>query len=410
MSNPSSLGSITYEVESSWGEDVDTTSTFRLPHLGRVDVSKIMQDKHAPERVQQTLQGGDGWILGTHGGEFDIETYLTGHGASTTGAGSVSSYETYLGKVIGNVSSYVAGTTLTGGTANIPTTTASGTHLAGGLTFIGALGDGDGDGQAYAIATHTAQNLTLLTDLRGAPVNGAAMSGGTMLYPPESPTSTAITGCRFLLQTANLQVLCHGCFPKSYVVTQLNPGDRPRIRVTWGISWFEYKASTFPSTVSTDTSNPGPNAAGSLWVNTVGTTTNASGASCRTYRNFEFTCAIQVYPQEGPGGVNQYQKIVGARRGPSSYKVAWTEDADAATTSPVLPGYGTSTNKKHALLTLSTGDGSRVAMYWPNLCVSTVPNQIDNNGLNGIRIDYEAYSGSTTTNDLTMSAWRMLFA
>lgn len=407
MSHPGALGAITYSVESSWAEDVDTTDTLRIPVLGQVDASGLIHKKIAPERVQQYLQGGDSWILGTMEGTFKIRSYLTGHGSSTAGATSITAYETYLGKVIGNAAVVAsAGTTLTGGTANIPTTTASGTFSAGGLCFVGALGDGDGGGQAYAISSHSATNLTLLTDLAGAPVSGAALYSGTMIYPYETPTSTSVTGHRFLLQTANLQYLCHGCYPMSYSITGQGPGEIPIIEVTWGVSWWEYKASTFPNTTSTDASNPAANAAGSLFVNTVGTSTNAT----RTFRSFSLECTIGMEVLRGPGGVNQYQDIVGARRTPNQYKVTWTEDADAATTTPVLPGYGTSTNRKHVLWTGSTSDGSRVAMYFPNVCISNVATQRVDQNLNRLTIEGMAHTSSVTTNDLTLSAFRMLFA
>ena len=45
----------------------------------------------------------------------------------------------------------------------------------------------------------------------------------------------------------------------------------------------------------------------------------------------------------GPGGVNSYQSTVGAKRVPSKIKVGWTEDADAATATPVLDGYWSAT-------------------------------------------------------------------
>lgn len=404
MSNPSSLGSITYEVEISCGEDIDTTATLRIPNTLAVDTSGLLHHKYPSERVQQYMNAGDKWIKGTMEGEFKTRTWLTGHGSSTAGAVTVTAYETWLGLVFGNVGAAYAGTTLTGGTANIPTTTASGTHPAGGLTFIGALGDTDGEAQAYAIATHSAQNLTLLTNLRGSPQNGATMSGGLMFYPYEVPTSSAVTTLRFLLQTANYQYLCHGCAPVSYVISGLGPTERPSIEVTWKVAWFEYKASTFPSTVTGNTDNPAGNAAGSLWVNDVGTATNAN----RTYHSISLECTIGMEILRGPGGYNQYQDIIGYRRTPNQFKLSWVEAAEAATTSPTLPGWETA---KHVLLTLSIADGSRVALYFPNVCpADPTPVQFADQNLNRIRFTGMCHTGSTTTNDLTLSAWRMLFA
>jgi hypothetical protein len=112
----------------------------------------------------------------------------------------------------------------------------------------------------------------------------------------------------------------------------------------------------------------------------------------------------------GPGGVNQYQDIVGCRRTPDKIQVTWTEDADAATTSPVLPGYGTGTNKKHLMYTSSTAAGSRIAIYLPQVCITNVAIQKVDQNLNRLTTTGMAYTGPTTTNDLTLSAFRMAFA
>ncbi|HZO16506.1 MAG TPA: hypothetical protein VFB62_24695, partial [Polyangiaceae bacterium] len=112
----------------------------------------------------------------------------------------------------------------------------------------------------------------------------------------------------------------------------------------------------------------------------------------------------------GPGGFNAYQDIVGAKRGHGSCKVSWSEYAEATTTTPALPGFGTATNRKHAMLTLSTADGSRVAWYFPSLRVMNVPAQISLNGVNGYRIECMAGCGPTTTSALTLSPWRLHLA
>jgi hypothetical protein len=408
MSNTGLLGSATYEVETLVGETTTTTATYRAPHIGQIDVSGLVHNRMEPGHVEQYLNAGRSWILGTMEGQFKLKFDLTGHGSSTAGAVSITPRETLMGRIIGNASAAVAGTTLTGGTANIPTTTASGTHLAGGLTFIGALGDGDGDGQAYAISTHTAQNLTLLTDLRGAPVNGAALSGGVMLYPYEISTSSAVTTTRWLLQTANLQYLCHGCAPIAYSITGTGPAGRPQIEVTFQVAWWEYRSSTFPNTTSSDTFQPSANAAGSLFVQDKGTTSNVAGAGCRTFHDFQVDVTVGMEILRGPGGYNQYQDIVGYRRTPTKVKLTWTEAADAATTTPVLPEW---TSAKHVLWSNCPADGKRIAAYFPNVCpAENKPVQFVDQNLNRLRFTGYAYTNDVTTNDLTLSCMRWLFA
>jgi hypothetical protein len=404
--NPGALGSISYESEASFGVDTTTFTTLRLPITAPVDASGLVHNKIDSQRVVQYRNDGTAWILGTMGGSFKTKFYLPGHGSTTSGATTITALETLLGYVFGNAAvSASAGTTLTGGTATAPTTTASGTFSAGSLCFVGSLGDARGAGQGYAVSTHVTTTLTLLTALIASPTNGDVLYSATTIYPSEAPTSTTVTSLRFLLQTANLMYECHGCWPMSLSISGLNPGELPAIEVTWGVAWWRYSTATFPSVVSTDTSNPGAVAGGSLQVNTVGTATNAP----RTFRNFQIDYTLGMETLRGPGGVSQYQDIVGCRRTPDKIKVSWTEDADAATTSPVLPGYGTGTNRKHLMYTSSTGAGSRIAIYMPNVAVSNIGLQKVDGNINRLTCEAMAYTGPTTTSDLTLSAFRLAF-
>lgn len=399
MSNPSSLGAVCYEAESNWAEDVVTFATHRLPIISPVDASGLEQQKLDPQRVQQYRSGGSQWILGILGGTFKTKMWLAGHGSSTAGTPSLTADETFLGIPFGNVAlSLATSQTMTGGTAAIPTMSGATGVVAGGAVFNGALGDGDGDGQLYAVATHSGSNLNLIGAMNGAPVNGAVVFPSAMLYPGTSPTSgVAITGTRFLLQTANLEYECHGCFPISYEITGLNTAELPAIEITWQVSWWRYSTATFPSTVATTTFNPAANAAGSFNVQVVGTTTR----NARPARNVSLQCTIGVQPLMGPGGVNAYQAIVGARRVDDSFVWSWTEDADAATTSPVLPGYGTGTSSYHIEWTGSTTPGSRVGIKSPKVCITNVATQQLSDNLNRLTITGQAYQGDTLTSDLT---------
>lgn len=409
MGNPTSLVEINYEAESAFGENVDTVATYKLHLREPVDTSGLEQKKIAPGTVSAYRGEPGDWILGTFEATFSTKLALPGHGSTTTGAITISALETLLGVVFGNAVTSATGSTLTGGTATVATTTDSGTLDPGDLCFIGALGDGDGEGQCYPIATHTVQNLTFLTDLQGAPANGAVRYGGTTIYPHSSATSTNYTGIRMAIASANTQYLCHGCFPTAVAITGLNPGDLPMIAITWTAAWFEYKNETFPSAVASDTFNPAATAAGSLVVNTVGTTTNTSSTR-RLYRDLSLEIDLGTVVCRGPGGYNAYQDIVQAKRGQDSCKLSWSEYAEATTTTPELPGFGTATARKHAMLTLSTNDGSRAAFYFPSLRVMNVPRRIDIGGINGYRIECMAGVGPTTTSALTLSKWRMHLA
>lgn len=418
MSNPSALGAIEYEAEANgaFGEDVTTFATHRIPVRGRVDASGLKHDKVDSERVFQYRNDGTQWVLMAQGGSFKTLLDLPGHGATTAGSPTLDAIETFLGFVFGNVAlSAAASTTLTGGTASVPTTTASATFSAGGLCVIGSLGDGRGNGQMYPIATHLTTNLTLLLAMDGTPTNGDVLYPCGQMYTSEAPTSAGLTaagttpGLRFRLLTANLRYECHGCYPTAISLSGFDPRGRPQIEITWAVSWWRYSTATFPSVVASNTYNPAATAAGSIVVQDFGTVTRTGGAK-RSARNFKVDYTLGMVPLEGPGGANQYQVCVGCRRIPDKIKVSWTEDADAATVTPGLPGFGTATTFKHLMATYSTAIGSRVGMYFPRLAITNVALQKDDGGINRLMVEAEAQVSTTTTNDLTLSAFRMGFA
>ena len=179
-----------------------------------------------------------------------------------------------------------------------------------------------------------------------------------------------------------------------------------KLRITWSVAWWEYSTATFPSTVTTEQFTAAPCAAGSFFINTVGTATSA----LRNMRGFTIDHKLGTILIPGTGGVNAYQKYVGAIRGPDTVTVTWTEDADDSTTSPVLPGYATGTNAKHALYTLNNIDGKAMGFYFPNLCITKVPTQMNDGSVNRLKIEAMAYTGPTLTTELTSSAMRVGWA
>lgn len=403
VSNPSVLGAFCYEVESSWAEDVTTFATRRLSTYGTPQL-KLTHASEAPGRMEQYRSAGSPHVKMTQSGEVTFTLDLHGHGSTMVGSPSISAVETFLGAAIGNVGlSASASTTLTGGTAAAPTTTASGTFSAGGLCRVGALGDGDGDGQMYSILTHATTTLNLRGALNGAPVNGAVLYPVVQIYPNTSPTSgVAVTGMRFLWQSANLHYELHGCWLKSYSYSNINTGGRPQITMTFGISWWRHSTATFPSATTADTFNPAPVAGGSVNVQVVGTTTR----NVRSVRDFTITVTRNVAELKGFEGVNQYQTTIGARFLGDDVQVSWTEDADANTASPVLPGYWDSTNSYHLEVTLNAVDGKAVGFSFPKICFSgDKPTQITADGVNRLTITASAYTSDTTTSALTLAPY-----
>lgn len=411
MAGPSALGAIEMATESAFAETSSTFATDRVPVLGMVNTSGLVWAKEDPGRVEQYRQGGSQHVLMGQSGSFEMEIDLAGHESTTAGSPTLTLRETLLGYAFGNSAlSAAASTTYTGGTATAPTTTASATFSAGGLVRSGVLADGRGNGQFHAVSTHATTTLNLLTGTDVAPAAADVLYPTAMVYPGSTP-STGLDGSigslRFRLLTNGLQYACHGCAITAVSFSGLNTGERPKIKFTVTVARWAAVSATFPSAVASSTANPSPVAAGSFFFNAVATATRA----LKVIRGFSLDYSLGIVPLMGPGGVGAYQSIVGYRRTIDKIGVSWVEDADASpTTTPVAQGYGTGTTSYHALYTLSTTAGSAVAFYWPKLCVTNVPVQFDDGGINRMKVECAAYTGGTTTSELTLSAMRMAFA
>jgi hypothetical protein len=207
--------------------------------------------------------------------------------------------------------------------------------------------------------------------------------------------------------TGNEQILAHGCYPTAIEFSNLNAGELPQIAITFGCAWWEVDNETFPDATATAAKTGAPVAAGSFWMNAVGTTTNA------TYdlRAGALRIENMTIPLMGPGGSNAYQAVVGARRVRCQAFLSTTFDAEASGTTTWDDLYTTSEASlvnRHAMWTLSTSDGRAVGFYFPNLKIITPrPTQQDVDGLNRVQVEWEALTGTTTTTDLTLSNWRL---
>lgn len=407
--HPSHEAAIEIEAETTLGENVSTFATLRLPQKGPVDLSTLIQNKIDPEIALQYRNDGTKHIIGPQGGTFVTRHYLTGHGSATTGATTISAFETFLGNVIGNATlSAASGTTASGGTSSALTTAGSATFTAGALFRLGTLGDARGNGQAGVVGSHVTTTLTSLTAFDAAPSGTDAVLSGVNIYPSESPTGTSVTSYRLRVLTANDKYELHGCVASSYAHSGLNTGETPMIEITWTVAWWKrVTTGTFPSTLTTDTNLPAPVAAGSFFWQVAGTVTRNKLA----IRNFTLETTIGMELQNGPGGLNQYQTLVSARRTKDVYKITFTVDAEANTASPALDTAFLATTFHHALYTLSATNGSSVAFYFPKLEICDArPVQRADGNVNRYQVTAYAYTSTTTTSDMTLSAYRMLFS
>lgn len=407
--NPAQLGAIEYADEATFGENVSTWDA-RLPSLGRVDVSGLAQPKQEIDIVRQRLNEGAQSLRGPFGGQVTLEFMLPGLGSSQSGAVSSSDMATLLGLVVGAVAqSAASGTTAAAGsTATAVNTVASATFTAGALCRIGAITDARAKGQAHAIASHVGTVLTLLTAANAAPAAADVIYTGRTIYPQGSPSTAGdVTGIRLGLKTANQQYICHGCYATAIEFFDLGPGKMPKVRITFAVAWWEVVNATFPVATAMQTHSGMVVAGGSLFYNAVGTATRAT----RTPRDFSISIEMETVPLLGPGGVNNFQAIVGARRVRQTARVSWVEDAEAAGTDTIGSLWDTDENSitnRHALYSLNARDGASAAFYFPNLVIDgPKPVQFEQGGLNMMRWSFRADTAQSGSTDLERSSWRL---
>jgi hypothetical protein len=406
--NASRLQCLLWDVESAWGETTTSMSgAVKLTITEPIDVSGLTHVMLDPGRVTQYLQETTAGIPGVMGGSFQVRGYLCGHGSSTSGAVTNSDLGTFLGWCLGAIdASPAAGTTINGGTSAVDSlvTTASGTFAAGALFRLGAKGDTDGDGQWNVVGSHTLTDLVPKFEVPAAPANAAVVYSAENVYTVEAASGSAISGYRFQIFTANNQYTCHGCFPMALTFSGLGPGEIPRYQATIGVSWWEPRADTFPETTALTTHVAAPVAAGSWMVQDYGTDTR----NALSFRAHSVDLTLGIVPVNGPDGANAYQRIVGARRVPSTIMINATVDAGAASSTPTYFTDWLTNGPKHILGSLSVGIGTSVGYYAPR-CFwrGPRPTQADVDGLNRIPISFIASTDTAGATALERSAFRL---
>lgn len=389
---------MSWDTESSWAENV-TTFTYQAALAAPVDLAGITQQILDPGRVTSRRNESSKGVLGPWSISYSTTHNLTGHGSTCAGAVSATQQARLLGHVLGGRdTTLAAGTTLTGGTATVPTITTASGYAAGGMVRIGALGDGDGDGQFYAYSTHAASALNLLYALNGAPVNGAVVYSPELVYPADS--GCTMTGMRHRFMSADLQFTVHGVFPTGISFSGLEPGGHPQYTINWSGSWAQPISTTFPGTEADQHNWQSPSAGGSLFLQDYGTTTRA------TYgvRGFSLNYTLGMSPVMGGMGVNQYQTITGATRTKDTATVSLVLDGQGADATPQWwDAWGANTDQ-HLCYTLHSADGTAVGIYFRRLhWMGNRPSQSATNDRNTIPLNFQADIGATTTTDLTLS-------
>ena len=399
MSQPSNITAYLYADESAFSE-TSTTFDERPQVVGPVDTSGLTQEIIDLGLTTQYANEGHMGARGPLGGSFDVTTYLAGHGSTTAGAVTANTQETLLSRVIGGINAAQVGTTLSASTSATEWALTAGTQVNGAVGFLGVVGDGDGNGQAFATDDET--TFTSLIAMDATPAASAVQLAPVNIYPIETTANDTLVSTRWQLMSGNQKYNCHGVYPTGLAISGLNAGEIPQITTTFGVSrWNAESASTFPTATSVDTDVPAVVSAGSLHMSAVGTATRTKYC----YRDLQIGLNLEVVPLMGPCSSNIGQVVTGARRVKCGATIAFTIDAEAAGTET----FGDIWDAKvfqQIMVTLSTEDGSAVALWFPNCRpMGQRPVQFDDNGINRIRIELEAHTSQDSTTALTHAAF-----
>ncbi len=384
-------------ADADWAEvSTSMAGAVRLPHCELVTFDGLEQDMLEPSRVVQYLNEITPGIPGPQGGSFQFSVLLTGHGSSTSGATAASVLGNLLGWVLGaNTVSAANGTTAgVGSTTTNIVTAASATFAAQSLIRVGAKQDGRCDGQWNQVDSHVLTNLLCEFANAGTAANGDVVFSAETIYLLES--TCAVVPKRFLIQTSDIQICAHGCFPMSISITGTNPGEVPKVTITVGVSKWESVSQTFPNATSVTTDTPAPIAAGSVLFQDYGDTARNA---LSTLRACGVDIKLGITPVPGFGNYVD-QKWCGAKRQPTTVTVTLTVDAAGPSATPTYyTGWGTNAWKQ-LLIGFQVAPGQGWALALPR-CVYTGrrPTQVAMDDLN--RITFMLKGGTDTGESAT---------
>lgn len=404
----SRLGAAAYSPETTFGDTSETTFATRVPLLGTLDFSTLTWEKVDVEELTQYQNNTPCLVKGVKNGEFTLRMPLTGLDGLASGAITGTDVGTLLGLVIGNSDTSNSGTTAAG----VPTVNvvdvAAGPMINGSLIRFGEIGDTRGQGLAGPVldGETVPTTINLAQDLVGAPIAADVVYAMQMVYPNESPDQQALTSTRWLLQSANEQVMCWGCFPTGVTFSNLNPGELPEVSVTFAVAAWTKVAETFPTTLPVATCAQAPVAAGALIKNDFDDTT--AGWLNDAFRTFELTVNLETQALLGPGSTDANVNIIGAVRTKCMAEFSYTLDSeDAGTDTPGDEWQACA--YKQITVTLSASEGKSLAFYFPKCqLMGSHPMQSDLDGLNRRVLNYRCFTRTELTDsELTLSNFRI---
>ena len=379
--NANSVSSNTYDTRVPVEEATFEFTQERLPDL-------------ALQSRQNERQPG---YLGTRECRITLRMPWYGHNSGATGALTETVLQSLLGDGLGGNDTTGTGVTSGSGAGTEGVGDFDAASTAGLIYLVGTKGDGGGDGQAVVVSNTTGDALT---NMPAAPSSDQVYAT-QVAYPTE--TNPSVTK-RFLLgfTTTNAQYHALGCQLESVSIS--TPiGGKPEVTLVYRGAYWDRGAETIPHGVTMPASNWAPVAGGSVFINSVGTATRATV----TPSAIEFSVDMGLSPNVGPGGTGIYQYIVGWERTMAKPRLTMTIPW-VTTYETIFDTDGSNTTHQHILITCNPTAGRSVGLYLPRAYVAGArPTFTDNSGLLYQTITWEGREGTTTTNDLTRSAFRL---
>jgi len=395
-----SLREVHYSSESTFGDSSTTTYATRFPVLDAVPT--LEQERVSDGSLQSRQNESRPGYLGVRTGELELQTYICGHNTAPTGALTESWLADLLSDALGGINTAQVGTVLNGTPSALSFPTAAGTFTVGALGRIGAKGDGGADGQAFMFTSGGTTGVPSIA----AP---SAPAAGAQFYPMLTvyPTETGHTSKRFQVMhsSTGAQYHMYGCQMASLAL-DLPIGGLPKATMKYQAAYWKRSAISFPSSATLENCNVKPITGGSVAWADVGSTTRAILSPSSIEVSFDMGLA----PLMGPAANQQtYQTINGWVRTKCVPTVKITCPWET-TFETLFDTDGSSTTHKQMMITLSAGnDGSALALYFPRLYpVGMRPSAVtDVNGVNYVVATFQGREGTTTTNDMTRSAFRI---
>jgi hypothetical protein len=396
---------ISYAPESSFAQYADApgsaTWSTRIPVLqATLDLG---QDRQADGSIFVRANESRAGYLMPKTATLELTMHWCGANAATSGAVSETWQQDLLADALGGgFSSAAVGGIASGVPTAVSVPFTGGTFTAGAAVRVGTKGDSGGDGQFAIIGATATTPLALLTALPAAPAVGAVVHAAQVAYPTETGQTTK----RFLIgwSATGIQYALFGCQVES-ISLSTPMGGIPTLTLRYRVAYWTRTTFSVPQVATLSSCEAAPSAGGSVFYNTFGTTTRATLSPVEIGLTLDMGLSVI----EGLGG-QPYQTIVGYERTmcvPTlSMKVAWSTDHDA-----LYDADGGDSTYKHVLVTFNPTAKRAVGAYLSRAYIVGPRPMIENyNELTYHTVVFKGAESTTTTNDLTRSAFRLLSA